>query len=135
MSKLAVLSSSAKSVGSEIIWFIVYTCYRTSGNVWLELILIVALLVYISQGERSTLGATSLGSLSQSGSLSPRRNSRGSLGGSRSSLHRSNESLPMASRSATADAIFMEEFGKGEKEAAAPREGKQQAISVQLVLW
>ena len=104
-----------------------YIMYSTSGNVWLELILIVALLVYISQGERSTLGATSLGSLSQSGSLSPRRNSRGSLGGSRSSLHRSNESLPMASRSATADAIFMEEFGKGEKEAAAPREGKQQA--------
>ena len=72
------------------------------------------------------MGAMSLGSLSQSGSLSPRRNSS-SLGGSRSSLHRSNESLPTASRSATADAIFMEEFGKGQKEAAAPREGKQQA--------
>ena len=93
----------------------------------LELILIVASLVCYSQGERSTLGATSLGSLSQSGSLSPRRSSRSSLGGSRSSLHRSNESLPMASRSATADAIFVEEFGKGEKEAAAPRECKQQA--------
>lgn len=93
----------------------------------LDLVLIVASLVYYSQGERSTLGATSLGSLSQSGSLSPRRSSRSSLGGSRSSLHRSNESLPTASRSATADAIFMEEFGKGEKEAAAPRECKQQA--------
>lgn len=72
------------------------------------LVLIVPSLVFLFQGERSTLGAMSLGSLSQSGSLSPRRNSRSSLGGSRSSLHRSNESLPTASRSATADAIFME---------------------------
>lgn len=87
-------------------------------------VLIVPSLVFLFQGERSTLGAMSLGSLSQSGSLSPRRNSRSSLGGSRSSLHRSNESLPTASRSATADAIFMEEFGKGQKEAAAAREGK-----------
>lgn len=93
----------------------------------LELIPIVSSLVFVSQGERSTLGAMSLGSLSQSSSLSPRRNSRSSLGGSRSSLHRSNESLPTASRSVTADAIFMEEFSKGEKEAAAPRESKQQA--------
>ena len=65
----------------------------------------------------------SLGSLSQSSNLSPRRSSRSSLGGSRSSLRRSNENLPAASRSATADAIFMEEYGKGQKEAAAPREG------------
>ena len=70
------------------------------------------------------MGATSVGSMS---TLSPRRSSRSSLGGSRSSLRRSNESLPTASRSATADAIFMEEFGKGQKEAAAPREGNNQA--------
>ena len=61
----------------------------------------------------------SVGSLGQA-SLSPRRSS---LGSSRSSLRRSNESLPTASRSATADAIFVEEFGKGKKEAAAAREG------------
>ena len=67
------------------------------------------------------MGTMSMGSLSQ-GSLSPRRNSRSSLGSSRTSLRRSNESLPTASRSATADAIFMEEFGNGQKEAAAARE-------------
>ena len=83
-------------------------------------------LAFFLQGERSTLGAMSLGSLSQSSNLSPRRSSRSSLGGSRSSLRRSNENLPAASRSATADAIFMEEFGKGRKEAAAPREGNKQ---------
>ena len=58
------------------------------------------------------------------GSLSPRRSSRSSLGSSRTSLHRSNESLPTASRSTTADAIFMEEFGKGKKEASVAREGQ-----------
>ena len=99
----------------------------------LELIPFVSSLVFVSQGERSTVGAMSLGSLSQSSSLSPRRNSRSSLGGSRSSLHRSNESLPTASRSATADAIFMEEFGKGEKDAAAPRESKLPAISLKII--
>lgn len=46
------------------------------------------------------------------------------LRSSRSSLHRSNESLPASSRSATADAIFMEEFGDGKTEATAARECK-----------
>lgn len=78
---------------------------------------------FLFQGERSTLGTMSLRSLSQS-SLSPRRSSRGSLASSRGSLGRSNESLPTANRSATADAIFMEEFGQGDKDAAAVREGK-----------
>ena len=82
-----------------------------------------ALPFFLFQGERSTLGTMSLRSLSQS-SLSPRRSSRGSLASSRGSLGRSNESLPTANRSATADAIFMEEFGQGDKDAAAGREGK-----------
>ena len=37
-----------------------------------------------------------------------------------------NESLSTANRSATADAIFMEEFGQGDKDAAAVREGEVQ---------
>lgn len=81
------------------------------------------------QGERSTLGTMSLRSLSQS-SLSPRRSSRGSLASSRGSLGRSNESLPTANRSATADAIFMEEFGQGDKDAAAVREAIAYTIRV-----
>lgn len=76
-------------------------------------------MVLLSQGERSSPGTMSVGSLGPSS----RRGSRGSLRSSRSSLRRSSESLP-ATRSATADAIFMEEFGEGKTEAAAPRECK-----------
>lgn len=75
----------------------------------------------LCQGERSSRGSMSVGSLG----TSARRGSRSSsLRSSRSSLHRSNESLPAATRSATADAIFMEEFGEGKTEAAAARECK-----------
>lgn len=77
-------------------------------------------MVLLSQGERSSPGTMSAGSLG----ASVRNGSRGSLRSSRSSLRRSSESLPAATRSATADAIFMEEFGEGKTEAAAPRECK-----------
>lgn len=77
-------------------------------------------MVLLSQGERSSPGTMSAGSLG----ASVRRGSRGSLRSSRSSLRRSSESLPAVTRSATADAIFMEEFGEGKTEAAAPRECK-----------
>lgn len=78
------------------------------------------------EGERSSPGTMSAGSLG----ASVRRGSRGSLRSSRSSLRRSSESLPAVTRSATADAIFMEEFGEGKTEAAAPRESIAYTIRV-----
>lgn len=81
------------------------------------------------EGERSTLGTLSEGSLA-SRSLSALRGSRSSLRSSRSSLRRSSESFPTGTRSATADAIFMEEFGEGKNGAAIARESIAYTIRV-----